>query len=94
MTMTVLRKNFLPKMAAVRDGGWRVAHPGHMIRNSTVGIVGFGNNGRGLAKRLAGWECNLLATDPVSIPRRRRRSTSSWSISRRWCARPILSAWR
>jgi D-3-phosphoglycerate dehydrogenase / 2-oxoglutarate reductase len=68
MEMAILRKNFAAKQEAVRGGGWRVPHPGHMIRNSTVGIVGFGNLGRGLARRLAGWECTLLATDPYIDP--------------------------
>ena len=68
MTMAMLRKNFPAKMATVREGGWRVAHPGFMIRGSTVGIIGFGNIGRGLAKRLAGWECELLACDPYIDP--------------------------
>jgi phosphoglycerate dehydrogenase-like enzyme len=68
MEMALLRKNFAAKQAALREGGWRVPHPGHMIRGSTVGIVGFGNLGRGLARRLAGWECTLLATDPYIDP--------------------------
>jgi len=68
MTMAMLGKNFPAKMAAVRGGGWRVDHPGRMIRGSTVGIVGFGNIGRGLANRLAGWEATLLATDPYIDP--------------------------
>jgi D-3-phosphoglycerate dehydrogenase / 2-oxoglutarate reductase len=68
MEMAMLRKNFPAKQAAMREGGWRVAHPGHMIRGTIVGIVGFGNIGRGLAKRLAGWECTLLATDPYIDP--------------------------
>jgi D-3-phosphoglycerate dehydrogenase / 2-oxoglutarate reductase len=68
MQMTMLRKNFPAKMAAVRDGGWRAPHPGAMIRRSTVGLIGFGNIGRGVAKRLAGWECEILATDPYIDP--------------------------
>jgi phosphoglycerate dehydrogenase-like enzyme len=68
MEMAILRKNFAAKQEAVRDGGWRVPHPGHMIRASTVGIIGLGNLGRGLARRLAGWECTLLATDPYIDP--------------------------
>jgi phosphoglycerate dehydrogenase-like enzyme len=68
MEMAILRKNFAAKQDAVRGGGWHVPHPGHMIRGSTVGIVGFGNLGRGLARRLAGWECTLLATDPYIDP--------------------------
>ncbi|HEX4112450.1 MAG TPA: NAD(P)-dependent oxidoreductase [Stellaceae bacterium] len=68
MEMAMLQKNFAAKQAALREGGWRVPHPGHMIRGSTVGIIGFGNLGRGLARRLAGWECALLATDPYIDP--------------------------
>jgi len=68
MQMAMLRKNFPAKLAAMRDGGWRAPHPGAMIRHSTVGLIGFGNIGRGVAKRLAGWECEILAADPYIDP--------------------------
>jgi D-3-phosphoglycerate dehydrogenase len=36
----------------------------HRIAGKTVGIVGLGNIGRAVARRLGGWELKLLATDP------------------------------
>jgi phosphoglycerate dehydrogenase-like enzyme len=35
-----------------------------MVMNRTVGLVGLGNTGRATAKRLQGWECNILGADP------------------------------
>jgi D-3-phosphoglycerate dehydrogenase len=68
MLIAVLRKQFVQKLDAVRGGGWRVPYAGHMVRNATVGLIGFGNIGRATAKRLAGWECRLLACDPYVAP--------------------------
>ena len=34
------------------------------VYHNTIGIVGFGNIGRGVAKRLQGWDCTLIAYDP------------------------------
>jgi phosphoglycerate dehydrogenase-like enzyme len=57
-------KNLPGKWEAVRGGGWRVDEPGHMVMNRTIGLIGLGNIGRATAKRLQGWECNLLGADP------------------------------
>jgi D-3-phosphoglycerate dehydrogenase / 2-oxoglutarate reductase len=55
----------------IRAGGWK--DPEHMsgsVRDATVGIVGLGKTGRAVARRLAGWEARLIATDvaPVAAP--------------------------
>jgi D-3-phosphoglycerate dehydrogenase len=48
---------------AVRQGKWpRLA--GLSIEGKTVGIVGFGAIGKQLARRLAGFDCRILACDP------------------------------
>jgi len=57
-------KNLPGKWEAVRGGGWRTDDPGHMVMNRTIGLVGLGNIGRATAKRLQGWECNLVGADP------------------------------
>jgi len=52
----------------VRRGGWR--DPEHMavtLEGATVGIIGFGNVGRAVARRLSGWGCRILAADPVDF---------------------------
>lgn len=50
----------------IRSGGWRLesAFP-LFVQGSTIGLVGFGRIGRGVARRLAGWDVELIAADPV-----------------------------
>ncbi|MFK0403237.1 phosphoglycerate dehydrogenase [Microbacterium sp. NPDC090225] len=47
----------------VRAGDWGVRR-GRELGAATVGIVGFGRIGQGVAKRLSGFGCRLLAADP------------------------------
>ena len=68
MTIAALRKHLPQKVETVRAGGWRTPHAGHMVRNSTIGLIGFGNIGQGVARRLAGWECDILVADPLKTP--------------------------
>ncbi len=57
--------------ASCRAGEWeKKAFMGREIAGKTVGIVGLGNIGRLLAKRLAGFECKLLGYDPMVSPER------------------------
>ncbi len=52
--------------ASTRAGGWeKKAFMGRELAGKTVGIVGLGNIGRLVARRLAGFECRLLGYDPV-----------------------------
>lgn len=49
----------------LREGGWRSPDWwGTELRNKTVGLVGLGQAGSGVAKRLSGFEIDLVATDP------------------------------
>jgi phosphoglycerate dehydrogenase-like enzyme len=68
MLIAALRKQLPQKTDAVRGGGWRVGYPGRMVRGCTVGLIGLGNIGRATARRLAGWDCTILATDPYVSP--------------------------
>jgi D-3-phosphoglycerate dehydrogenase / 2-oxoglutarate reductase len=68
MLTAALLKNLPGKWEAVRSGGWRTDDPGHMVMNRTVGLIGLGNIGRATAKRLQGWDCNLLGADPFVQP--------------------------
>lgn len=55
----------------MRDGGWRGLVHSAPVLGSTIGIVGFGRIGRGVAERLAGWGATILAYDPyvkVAMP--------------------------
>lgn len=47
----------------VRDGDWSVRR-GRELGAATVGIVGFGRIGQGVARRLGGFGCTVLAADP------------------------------
>src|SRR5271166_3753289 len=48
----------------MRRGGWRGAIFSSSMFGATVGIVGLGRIGRGVAERLAGWGVRILAYDP------------------------------
>ncbi len=47
----------------VRDGDWAVRR-GRELGAATVGIVGFGRIGQGVARRLSGFGARILAADP------------------------------
>ncbi|WP_336644442.1 phosphoglycerate dehydrogenase [Microbacterium sp. USHLN186] len=47
----------------VRRGDWGVRR-GRELGAATVGVVGFGRIGQGVARRLSGFGCRLLAADP------------------------------
>jgi len=68
MLSTALLKEVPAKHAALRGGGWGVADAGRMVAGSTIGMIGLGNVGRALARRLAGWDCRLLGYDPYVPP--------------------------
>lgn len=68
MLSTALLKEVPAKHAAMRAGGWGVADAGRMVAGSTIGMIGLGNVGRALARRLAGWDCRLLCYDPYVPP--------------------------
>lgn len=55
---------------SVADGEWDrdVATPLHRLSTQTVGIVGFGDIGRALARRLNGFDVTILASDPFLDP--------------------------
>lgn len=50
--------------AQVRQGIWdREANRGIELSGKTVGILGYGNMGEALAKKLIGFDCNVIAYD-------------------------------
>ncbi len=53
--------------AEVRSGGWNRTGPYTplLLTGSTVGLIGYGNIGRLVARRLAGFDVELLVTDPA-----------------------------
>lgn len=63
--MMTLRKRlheWTPSFMAA--GGWRADIFSDVIAGSTVGIIGLGKIGCGVARRLSGWDVKLLGYDP------------------------------
>ncbi len=50
--------------AATKGGGWP-RMPGLTLEGKVVGLIGFGSIGRQVARRLAGFDCTVLAYDPM-----------------------------
>jgi D-3-phosphoglycerate dehydrogenase len=48
----------------VRAGEWRPSSIGGDLSGATVGIVGLGAIGQGVARRLSGFDCKLLTVEP------------------------------
>jgi D-3-phosphoglycerate dehydrogenase len=51
---------------AVRNGKWdvRVAAPVYRFKDSTLGLIGFGNIARRVTQKLQGFGCRILVHDP------------------------------
>lgn len=51
----------------VRQGKWRrELNRGHELGAKTVGIIGYGNTGKSLSRKLSGFGCEVLAYDPYA----------------------------
>lgn len=68
MLIAATRKALAGKMAAVGAGQWKTAPAGRLVLGSTIGILGLGRIGQGVAKRLSGWGCEIIACDPYVDP--------------------------
>ena len=69
MSIVALVKKLPLKWGAMQSGGYRVDDPGKLVMNSTIGLIGFGNIGRAVAKRLQGWDTTIIAADPYVDPK-------------------------
>ncbi len=59
-----LMNNFNNADAEIRDGKWqREANRGYELKGKTVGIIGYGFMGKSFAKKLSGFEVNVIAYD-------------------------------
>lgn len=59
-----LMNNFRKADIEIRNGIWeREGNRGYELKGKTVGIIGYGNNGSALAKKLKGFEVTVLAYD-------------------------------
>jgi len=68
MLIAATRKALALKTAATRAGAWKAAPGGRLVMGSTVGLLGLGRIGQGVARRLAGWGCEMVACDPYIDP--------------------------
>ncbi len=71
MILTINHK-FDHQIASVKAGTWRDGVPGDLTEftslvDKQVGIVGLGRIGSRVAKRLQGWECNVVYHDVVEF---------------------------
>lgn len=59
-----LMNNFNRADAEIREGIWkREANRGYELKGKTVGIIGYGFMGKSFAKKLSGFEVNVIAYD-------------------------------
>ncbi|HSB84763.1 MAG TPA: NAD(P)-dependent oxidoreductase, partial [Ilumatobacteraceae bacterium] len=66
--MLALLRRIPENDAGVRRGEWRRTgvHAPRLLTGCTVGLVGYGNIGRRVAQRLAGFDVELLIADPYA----------------------------
>ncbi len=72
LMICVYRKMNL-QLTSTRAGTWMAGVTGeqdeyHNLVDKTVGIVGLGRIGSRVARRLRGWECDIIYSDVVAIP--------------------------
>jgi D-3-phosphoglycerate dehydrogenase len=62
--LLALMNNFNIADAEIRAGSWkREANRGYELKGKTVGIIGYGFMGRSFARKLSGFEVNVIAFD-------------------------------
>jgi D-3-phosphoglycerate dehydrogenase len=65
MLILAVHRGLLPVTRGFRAGEWRNrVKMGHEFAGQTVGLVGLGNVGSAVARRLSGFNVNVLAHDP------------------------------
>jgi len=62
--LLALMNNFRASNLQIRDGIWdREGNRGYELKGRTVGIIGYGFMGKSFAKKLSGFEVNVIAYD-------------------------------
>ncbi len=62
--LLMLMNNLARADRQIRQGQWiRGGNRGYEIKGKTVGIIGYGNMGQAFAKRLQGFDCEVIAYD-------------------------------
>ncbi len=69
--LLMLQKRVKHNEAKLRGGAWAQRDDrGEFLFGKTVGLIGLGRVGSRVARRLAGWDVRLIATDPYVDPAR------------------------
>src|SRR5215469_3049234 len=79
-----LSRKILEGDQLIRSGafaGWRPALYGTGLQSRTAGIVGMGNLGRAIAKRLAAFEMKILYFDSTTLPRAKELSATQVGLN-------------
>jgi D-3-phosphoglycerate dehydrogenase / 2-oxoglutarate reductase len=67
--IVVLAKRVMVNQRRLREGEWKAREfLGTLLAGKTIGIVGLGRVGSNVARRLTGWDVQLLAADPYVEP--------------------------
>ncbi len=79
LMISVYRKMNL-QLTSTRAGTWMAGVTGeqeeyHNLVDKTVGIVGLGRIGSRVARRLRGWECEIIYSDVIPIPEEVEKET-------------------
>src|SRR5207237_10105808 len=63
-------RNIVGKHKKMERGAWDInpLEPLYRTAGRTLGLVGFGNIGQAVARKMSGWGMKLLATDPFVDP--------------------------
>lgn len=84
--MFAVNRKLVMQVDSVRDGKWMGAVEGdrtdfHTLVGKRVGIVGLGRIGSRVAKRLAGWECELVYHDVIEHDAEYVKATGATRVS-------------
>ncbi|MCZ7635784.1 MAG: C-terminal binding protein [Verrucomicrobia bacterium] len=65
-------RNVIPVHHRLARGGWEPNPPekSYRMAGRTLGLVGFGNIGQSMARKVSGWRLRVMATDPFVEPAR------------------------
>jgi D-3-phosphoglycerate dehydrogenase len=64
LLMLAAARQLLPADHSVRSGRWRLPGLTGDLTGATVGVVGLGAIGRAVVRRLAGFDCQVIAAEP------------------------------
>ena len=73
-----LARSLVEASVATRAGGWPRMN-GISLEGKCVGLLGFGAIGRQVARRLAGFDCRIVVTDPFTTAEAAQQAGTAWA---------------